>query len=68
MLDGVFAKKFTRKRDAIQCDAAGKMAYANIKSWTMAVPKARKELRVNVFVAVKKGSPIYKAAKAHYTA
>merc|ERR1712124_72035 len=48
--------------------AAGKKAYANIKGWTAAVQKARKELGVKGFVAVEKGSALYKAAKAHYNA
>merc|ERR1712062_53521 len=48
--------------------AAGKRAYKNIKGWTAAVQKARKELGVKGFVAVKKGTPLYKAAKAHYNA
>merc|ERR1719345_71351 len=46
--------------------AAGKKAYANIKGWTAAVQKAKKELGLKGFVAVKKGTPLYKAAKAHY--
>merc|ERR1719428_634944 len=48
--------------------AAGVKAYKNIKGWTAAVQKARKELGVKGFVAVKKGTPLYKAAKAHYNA
>merc|ERR1711937_171353 len=48
--------------------AAGKKAYANIKGWTMAVQKARKELGVKGFVAVKKGSALYKKAKEIYSA
>merc|ERR1711971_1122909 len=47
---------------------AGKKAYANIKGWTVAVQKARKALGVKGFVAVKKGTPLYKKAKAHYNA
>merc|ERR1712224_705999 len=43
--------------------AHGKKAYANIKGWTTAVHKARKALGVKGFVAVKKGSPLYKKAK-----
>merc|ERR1712188_121482 len=43
--------------------AAGKKAYANIKGWTAAVQKARKALNVKGFVAVKKGTPLYKKAK-----
>merc|ERR1711934_1033498 len=46
--------------------AAGKKAYQRIKGWTVAVQKARKELGVKGFVAVKKGSELYKAAKAIY--
>merc|ERR1739847_206705 len=46
--------------------AAGKKAYANIKGWTTAVQKARKALGVKGFVAVKKGSPLYKKAKEFY--
>ncbi|CAE8687973.1 unnamed protein product [Polarella glacialis] len=48
--------------------AAGKKAYGNIKGWTVAVQKARKELGVKGFVAIKKGTALYKAAKAIYTA
>merc|ERR1719388_151416 len=43
--------------------AHGKKAYANIKGWTVAVQKARKALNVKGFVAVKKGTPLYKKAK-----
>merc|ERR1712171_14190 len=43
--------------------AAGKKAYANIKGWTVAVQKARKALGVKGFVAVQKGTPLYKKAK-----
>jgi len=44
--------------------AAGKKAYKNIKAWTTAVTTARKDLNLKGFVAVKKGTPLYKAAKA----
>merc|ERR1712046_245092 len=43
--------------------ANGKKAYARIKGWTIAVQKARKALGVKGFVAVKKGTPLYKKAK-----
>merc|ERR1719158_2268540 len=43
--------------------ANGKRAYANIKGWTVAVQKARKALGVKGFVAIKKGSALYKKAK-----
>merc|ERR1711904_444579 len=46
--------------------AAGKKAYKHIKGWTEAVQKARKELGVKGFVAVKKGSALYKKAKEFY--
>merc|ERR1711907_443518 len=43
--------------------AAGKKNYANIKGWTVACQKARKALGVKGFVAIKKGSALYKKAK-----
>merc|ERR1711903_254108 len=43
--------------------AAGKKSYANIEGWVVAVQKARKALGVKGFVAVKKGTPLYKKAK-----
>merc|ERR1719160_1215967 len=46
--------------------AAGKKAYANIKGWTVACQKARKALGVKGFVAIKKGSALYKKAKELY--
>merc|ERR1711869_169716 len=46
--------------------ANGKKAYARIKGWTAAVTKARKALNVKGFVAVKKGTPLYKKAKEFY--
>merc|ERR1712146_558207 len=55
--------KITRKSHA-----AGLKAYKQIKGWTAAVQKARKELGCNGFVAVRKGTPLYKAAKAIYSA
>merc|ERR1712000_321827 len=47
--------------------AAGKKAYKHIKGWTVAVTKAKKDLGLTGFVAVKKGTPLYKAAKAIYS-
>merc|ERR1712100_480111 len=49
-----------------KASANGKKAYARIKGWTIAVTKARKELGVKGFVAVKKGTPLYKKAKEFY--
>merc|ERR1719324_684629 len=46
--------------------AHGKKAYTNIKGWTTAVQKARKALGVKGFVAIKKGSALYKKAKELY--
>merc|ERR1712147_73935 len=46
--------------------AHGKKAYAHIKGWTVAVQKARKALNVKGFVAVKKGTPLYKKAKEFF--
>ena len=50
-----------------KASANGKKAYARIKGWTVAVTKARKALGVKGFVAVKKGTPLYKKAKEFYT-
>merc|ERR1719333_1825496 len=46
-----------------KASAAGKKRYANIKGWISAVSKARKALGVKGFVAIKKGSALYKKAK-----
>ena len=46
--------------------AAGKKAFKNISGWTNAVKKARKQLKCKGFVAVKKGSALYKLAKDLY--
>merc|ERR1711935_577757 len=46
--------------------AHGKKAYANIKGWTVAVQKAKKALGVKGFIAIKKGTPLYKKAKELY--
>merc|ERR1711959_513954 len=43
--------------------AHGKKAFKFIKGWTTAVQKARKELGLKGFVAIKKGSALYKKAK-----
>ena len=47
--------------------SAGKKRYANIKGWTVAVQKAKKELGFKGFVAIKKGSALYKKAKELYS-
>ena len=60
---------FMNKRGKIvskKMSANGKKAYARIKGWTLAVTKARKALGVKGFLAVKKGTPLYKKAKEFY--
>merc|ERR1719409_276158 len=59
-------KSKTGKLVSKKSHAAGKKAYKNIKGWTEAVQEARKELGVKGFVAVKKGSALYKKAKELY--
>merc|ERR1719262_2030954 len=54
--------KIVSKKNA----AHGKKQYANIKNWTSAVQKARKALGVKGFIAVKKGTPLYKKAKEFF--
>ena len=78
VFNGTFAKTYTglKKTDLMKnkngrivskkSNAAGKKAYANIKGWTAAVTKARKFLGVKGFLAVKKGTPLYKKAKEFY--
>merc|ERR1712185_686797 len=48
--------------------AAGKKAFKLIKGWLDACLKAKKELGLKGFVAIKKGSAIYKKAKEIYSA
>merc|ERR1711904_266843 len=59
-------KSKTGKVATKKSHAAGKKAYKHIKGWTEAVQKARKELGVKGFVAIKKGSALYKKAKEFY--
>merc|ERR1712166_994532 len=40
--------------------ANGVKAYARIKGWNVAVQKAKKELNLTGFIAVKKGTALYK--------
>ncbi|CAE8636196.1 unnamed protein product [Polarella glacialis] len=51
-----------------KASANGKKAYTHIKAWTTACQKARKDLGIKGFVAIKKGTAFYKAAKAIYSA
>merc|ERR1711953_1401944 len=45
---------------------AKKRYAAGIGKWTKAVQKARKELGVRGFLAIKKGTPLYKKAKEFF--
>merc|ERR1719421_2731633 len=56
----VSKKASARAAAAFKTSAAGK--------WIAAVKLARKELKLTGFVAMKKGTPFYKAAKLHYNA
>merc|ERR1711904_460400 len=50
-----------------KASALAKKRYAtSVKGWIVAVQKARKALGVKGFVAIKKGSPLYKKAKELY--
>merc|ERR1719433_1579420 len=46
--------------------ANGKKFYSNLKGWTVACQKAKEALGVKGFVAIKKGTPLYKKAKEFY--
>merc|ERR1711964_196289 len=46
--------------------AAGLKSYKRISGWVNAMMKARKELKLKGFVACKKGTAYYKAARKHY--
>merc|ERR1712146_421119 len=63
-------ERFDQKQEWQDCSkkqsANGKKAYAHIKGWTVAVQKSRKALGVKGFVAVKKGTALYKKAKELY--
>ena len=49
-----------------KASANGKKAYARSKGWTLAGAKARKERNIKGFLAVKRGTPLYKKAKEFY--
>merc|ERR1712124_243352 len=57
-------KIVSRKKSAL----AKKRYASGIGKWTAAVVKARKELGVKGFVAVKKGTALYKKAREFYSA
>merc|ERR1712087_757875 len=46
---------------------AKKRYASSVGKWTKAVQKARKEMGVTGFVAVKKGTPLYRKAKEFYS-
>merc|ERR1719218_170621 len=49
-----------------KASAAAKKMYSRISGWTKAVQKARAALKIKGFLAVKKGTPLYKKAKELY--
>merc|ERR1719316_2426841 len=52
---------------SIKASNRGKKTFQkNLKGWTTAVSKARKELKIKGFCAVKKGTPLYNKAKQYY--
>jgi len=63
----IVKSKSSGKLVSKKASAAGKKAYKNIQGWTVAVQKAKKELGLKGFVAVKKGSALYKKAKEFHT-
>merc|ERR1712151_1452803 len=63
----IVKSKSSGKLVSKKASAAGKKAYKNIQGWTVAVQKARKALGLKGFVAIKKGSAVYKKAKELYT-
>lgn len=46
--------------------AMGMKAVQNLKGWTLAVQRAKKDLKLTGFVLVKKGTALYKRAREHY--
>merc|ERR1740129_164966 len=63
----IVKSKSSGKLVSKKASVAGKKAYKHIKGWTVAVQKAKKALGLKGFVAVKKGSALYKKAKELYT-
>merc|ERR1712113_940917 len=63
----IVKSKSSGKLVSKKASAAGKKAYKNIQGWTVAVQKAKKALGLKGFVAIKKGSAVYKKAKELYT-
>jgi hypothetical protein len=67
---GLTAKDLTKNKFgkivSKKASANGKKCYANIKGWTVAVQKAKKALGLKGFIAIKKGTPVYKKAKELY--
>merc|ERR1712099_17700 len=62
----IVKSKSSGKLVSKKASAAGKKAYKNIQGWTVAVQKAKKALGLKGFVAIKKGSAVYKKAKELY--
>merc|ERR1712139_89273 len=55
-----FGKIVSKKQSAL---AKKRFASSSLKTWITAVQKAKKELGLKGFVAIKKGTPVYKRAK-----
>jgi len=54
------AKSLSKRKSKSKSVSKGKL------TWFQAVAKARKELNIKGFVAIKKGTPLYKRAKELY--
>merc|ERR1712203_1026509 len=65
---GDLKKNRTGKIVSAKMSAAAKKNYHRIKAWVEATKKARAALKVKGFVAIKKGSPLYKKTKEIYDA
>merc|ERR1712098_648341 len=64
---GLSKASFTKnKHGRIVSKKRSEIARKRLGKWVAACMKARKELKLKGFVACKKGSAYYKAAKKHY--
>merc|ERR1719454_1849109 len=65
---GDLKKNKNGKVVSAKLSAAAKKNFHRIKGWIEATKKARAALKVKGFVAIKKGTPLYKKAKEIYDA
>ena len=63
-VDSVCVGKIASKKASARATLAFKTS--SFGKWIEAVKEARKELKLTGFVAIKKGTPFYKAAKLYY--